>query len=181
MSSKSKSQLRTENSTNFPNNNTQFITPERLRGFNNDMIDSLVVSSDSGSFITTSSFDNSTRNLTFTKGDGSTYTNNIPGGGTAETGSLLTTASVSDATITFTKGDASQFSIEVNNVSASIQAEDLVITVKNTSGVTLPAGTAVKATGVTGENITIVSASADNPSLMPAILVNVTLLVDWKI
>jgi len=169
MSSKSKSQLRTENSTNFPNNNTQFITPERLRGFNNDMIDSLVVSSDSGSFITTSSFDNSTRNLTFTKGDGSTYTNNIPGGGTAETGSLLTTASVSDATITFTKGDASQFSIEVNNVSASIQAEDLVITVKNTSGVTLPAGTAVKATGVTGENITIVSASADNPSLMPAI------------
>jgi len=101
-------------------------------------------------------------------GDGSNLTG-ISGSGTADTGSLLTTASVSDATITFTKGDASQFSIEVNNVSASIQAEDLVITVKNASGVTLPAGTAVKATGVQGENITIVSASADNPSLMPAI------------
>ena len=204
MSSKSKSQLRTENSNNFPNNNSQFITPEKLRGFNNDIIDSLVVSSDTGSYVTTSSFDNGTRNLTFTKADGSTYVNNIPGGGTSDTGSLLTTASfdnssrnltftkgdsstfdvnipggdtgslietasVSDATITFTKADASQFSIEVNNVSASIQAEDLVITVKNQSGVTLPAGTAVKATGVTGENITIVSASADNPSLMPAI------------
>ena len=171
MSSKSKSQLRTENSTNFPNNNSQFITPEKLRGFNNDIIDSLVVSSDTGSYVTTSSFDNGTRNLTFTKADGSTYVNNIPGGGggSTDTGSLLTTASVADATITFTKGDASQFSIEVNNVSASIQAEDLVITVKNVSGVTLPAGTAVKATGVVGENITIVSASADNPSFMPAI------------
>jgi len=103
-------------------------------------------------------------------GDGSNLTGiSGSGGGTTDTGSLLTTASVADATITFTKGDASQFSIEVNNVSASIQAEDLVITVKNTSGVTLPAGTAVKATGVQGENITIVSASADNPSLMPAI------------
>ena len=168
MSSKNKSQLRTENSNNFPNNNTGFITPEKLRSFNGDMIDSMLISSDSGSFVTTSSFDNGTRDLTFTKADGSTYVNNIPDA-TVETGSLLTTASISDATITFTKGDASQFSIEVNNVSASIQAEDLVITVKNVSGVTLPAGTAVKATGVVGENITIVSASADNPSLMPAI------------
>jgi len=33
-----------------------------------------------------------------------------------DTGSLLTTASISDATVTFTKGDASTFSIVVNNV-----------------------------------------------------------------
>ena len=79
MSSKSKSQLRTENSNNFPNNNSQFITPEKLRGFNNDIIDSLVVSNDTGSYVTTSSFDNGTRDLTFTKADGSTYTNRIPG------------------------------------------------------------------------------------------------------
>jgi len=37
-------------------------------------------------------------------------------GGAADTGSLLTTASISDATITFTKGDASTFNIVVNNV-----------------------------------------------------------------
>ena len=121
-----------------------------------------------GSLLKTASFDNGTRNMTFTKGDSSTFDVNIPGG-SVDTGSLIETASIADATITFTKADASQFSIEVNNVSASIQAEDLVITVKNESGVTLPAGTAVKATGVVGENITIVSASADNPSLMPAI------------
>ena len=33
-----------------------------------------------------------------------------------DTGSLLTTASISDATVTFTKGDASTFNIVVNNV-----------------------------------------------------------------
>jgi hypothetical protein len=38
------------------------------------------------------------------------------------TGSFVTTASISDATITFTKGDASTFDIEVNNVSSSISA-----------------------------------------------------------
>ncbi len=170
MSSKNKSQLRTENSTNFPNNNSQFITPERLRNFNNDMIDSLVVSSDSGSFIVTSSFDTGTRDLTFTKGDGSTYTNNIPGGGAgADTGSLLTTASVSDATITFTKGDASTFSIEVDNVTSSLQTQDVFVNVKNTSGSPINKGLAVHATGVTGENINVELADSANSANMPAI------------
>ena len=166
---KTKSQLRTENSNNFPNNNSQFITPEKLRGFNNDIIDAVALEnntqlSGTGSFsnLSGSGYVSASEFI----GDGSKLTGVT---GSADTGSLLITASVADATITFTKGDASQFSIEVNNVSASIQAEDLVITVKNQSGVTLPAGTAVKATGVQGQNITIVSASADNPSLMPAI------------
>ena len=51
MSSKNKSQLRTENSSNFPNNNSQFITPEKLRDFNSDTIDSMVANQDSGSFL----------------------------------------------------------------------------------------------------------------------------------
>jgi len=171
MSSKSKSQLRTENSNNFPNNNSQFITPEKLRGFNNDIIDSLVVSSDTGSYVTTSSFDNGTRNLTFTKADGSTYVNNIPGGGggSTDTGSLLTTASVADATITFTKGDASQFSIEVDNVTSSLETQDVFINVKNTSGLTLAKATPVHAVGVTGENVDVIVALSGTPSTMPAI------------
>jgi len=176
MSSKNKSQLRTENSNNFPNNNSGFITPLKLRSFNGDMIDSIVVSADTGSFITNPLNNNLQVNGNITAsghisastyyGDGS----NLTGVATSiDTGSFFTTGSVSDATLTFTQGDGSTVVLEVNNVSASIQAEDLVITVKNQSGVTLPAGTAVKATGVQGENITIVSASADNPSLMPAI------------
>ena len=212
---KNKSQLRTENSNNFPNNNSQFITPEKLRDFNNDMIDSLVVSSDSGSFITTSSFDTGTRNLTFTKAEGTTYTNNIPGGSagstdtgsllltasfdngtrnmtftkgdsstfnvnipdaTVSTGSLLTTASVSDATITFTKGDSSTFDITVNNVVNSTSsshsefaedANDLIVTVKNTSGSPISKGNVLHATGVTGENINVELADNTNSANMP--------------
>ena len=38
-------------------------------------------------------------------------------GGTVDTGSLLVTASISDATTTYTKGDGSTFALTVNNVS----------------------------------------------------------------
>ena len=61
MSQLTKDQLRTENTTNFPNNNTGFITAERLRDFNSDMIDSLV---DEGSYnVDSSSFSSSIINL----------------------------------------------------------------------------------------------------------------------
>ena len=42
MSVESKYTLRAQNQSSFPNNNTAYITPERLREFNIDMIDSLV-------------------------------------------------------------------------------------------------------------------------------------------
>ena len=42
MSQLSKTQLAAENASDFPNNNTGAITPTILRGFNTDMIDSLV-------------------------------------------------------------------------------------------------------------------------------------------
>jgi hypothetical protein len=41
MSQLNKTQLEQENQTNFPNNNTGFITPTKLREFNTDMIDSM--------------------------------------------------------------------------------------------------------------------------------------------
>ena len=203
MSSQNKTELRTTNSDNFPNNNSQFITPEKLREFNNDIIDSMVVNDDTGSYLLTSSFDTGSRDLTFTKVDGSTYTNSIPGGsgGSADTGSLLVTASISDATITFTKGDAETFDITVDNVVSSSYAvsssradsaltadtatsatsashaehsdttQEVIINVKNTSGGTLAIGTPVYATGVTGDNINVSPADYSSASTMPAIAV----------
>lgn len=112
MASKSKSQLRTENTSNFPNNNTGFITPERLRTFNGDVIDSFVVNSGTGSLIETASAIADT--ITFTKGDGSTFDVTVSASGSAV--NSLITASISDATITFTKNDASTFDLTVNNV-----------------------------------------------------------------
>lgn len=49
-------------------------------------------------------------------------TSSIAGGGSTDTGSLLTTASFSDAQITFTKGDGSTFNGVINNVTSSISA-----------------------------------------------------------
>jgi hypothetical protein len=85
------------------------------------------------------------------------------------TGSLLVTASNVDATITYTKGDGSTFQNIINNVANATSAEDLVITVKNTSGGTLAKGTAVHAVGVTGENVEVIAASNVSGTDMPAI------------
>jgi uncharacterized coiled-coil protein SlyX len=57
---------------------------------------SYVTEAESGSFLVTASFDNGTRNLTFTKGDASTFSLNIPdvsGSSAIDTGSFLTTGS----------------------------------------------------------------------------------------
>ena len=135
------------------------------------------VSTDTGSFVTTSSFDNGTRIQTFTKGDGSTYTNSIPDA-TVSTGSLLVTASVVDATITYTKGDGSTFTNTVNNVVNATssshadfadETDDVILNVKNTSGVDIGKGLAVHATGVTGENVNIKLADSSVSGDMPAI------------
>lgn len=89
--------------------------------------------------------------------------------GALATGSLLVTASNVDAIITYTKGDGSTFTNTINNVANATEAEDLVITVKNTSGGTLAKGTAVHAVSVTGENVDVIAASNDSASAMPAI------------
>ena len=133
MSSKNKSQLRTENNSSFPNNNSQFITPQKLRDFNADIIDSMVSNEDSGSFasgdtgslLETASFNNGTRLMTFTKGDSSTFDVSIPDS-TLDSGSFITTASVSDATITFTKGDGQTFQQTINNVVSASHAVNSV-------------------------------------------------------
>ena len=55
------------------------------------------------------------------------------------------------------------------NADIAIEAEDLIITVKNISGGTLAKGTPVHAVSVTGENVDVIIASNDNASNMPAI------------
>ena len=47
MADKTKEQLSALNDANFPNNNSGFITPQKLRDFNQDMIDSMVTDIDS--------------------------------------------------------------------------------------------------------------------------------------
>ena len=128
-------------------------------------------------------------------GDGSNLTG-ISAGGSSDTGSLLITASVVDATTTYTKGNGDIFTTTIDNVAnavsssyavSSSQAEnadnatsashavfaedsdDLILNVKNTSGADIGKGLAIHATGVTGENVNIELADASNPSNMPSI------------
>ena len=55
--------------------------------------------------------------ITFTKGDGSTFVVTIAN--STETGSLLTTASFSDPNLTFTKGDGSTFIIDLTTLTVT--------------------------------------------------------------
>ena len=59
-------------------------------------------------------------NLTFEKGDGSSF--DVVISTTVDTGSLMETGSVSDATLTFTKADASTFDLTVDNVANATSA-----------------------------------------------------------
>ena len=117
MSELSKQALKVDNNQSFPNNNNGAITPSILRAFNVNMIDSLVdeigYAADSSSWnqqidtleqftasaaaitassLVTASFDNGTRNLTFTKGNGTTFAVNIPDV-SGSTGNFATTGS----------------------------------------------------------------------------------------
>ena len=141
---------------------------------------------DTGSLLETASVNLNT--ITFTKADTTTFDITIDtgsgGGGTVDTGSLLTTASVSDATITFTKGDSSTFDITVDNVVSASRATlaenaiEIFVNVKNTSGFDIPKGYAVHSTGVTGDKINVTTASYDDPTLMPAIGITQTAILN---
>ena len=109
-----------------------------------------------------------------------------------DSGSLLITASISDAEITFTKGDASTFAIEVNNVSSSISAShalqadnatnavsaetalNTIVSIKNMESLlVIPKGTPlyVSASGTMGNIAGVYIADAGNPNRMPAGLI----------
>jgi hypothetical protein len=192
MSELTKQALKVENNQSFPNNNAGLITPTALRGFNEDMIDSTVNqavytadsasfnnrinaitgsggSVNTGSLLTTASFDNGTRNLTFTKGDSSTFAVNIPD----VSGSVLPSGVVSGSSqiiLQQTTGNLSGSRIDGLVVSASnaltaSEARNVVIIARNGNPSTLPAGTVVHITSAVGDNPIFNTASYDTEAL----------------
>ena len=83
-------------------------------------------------------------NITINRGlSGSYEITGSAGGGSTNTGSLLTTASFADPYITFTKGDGSTFNVDLTGISSqSPQATYATLTSSILSGttVTLPGG-----------------------------------------
>jgi hypothetical protein len=108
----------TSASVNVSISNINQFTQSALVSINalNAATSSYVTETESGSFLITASFNNGTRDLTFTKGNNTTFAVNIPdvsGSSSTNTGSLMVTGSVNVNVLTFTKGDGSTFSLTV--------------------------------------------------------------------
>jgi hypothetical protein len=187
MSELTKQALKVENNQSFPNNNAGLITPTALRTFNEDMIDSTVnqavytadsasfdsrinnitgSATNTGSLLTTASFDNGTRNLTFTKGDSSTFAVNIPD----VSGSVLPSGVVSGSSqiiLQQTTGNLSGSRIDgaVTTALTASEARNVVIIARNGNTSTLPAGTVVHITSAVGDNPIFNTASYDTEAL----------------
>jgi hypothetical protein len=148
MSELSKQALKVENNQSFPNNNTGYITPGRLRDFNVNMIDSLVdeitfnefTQSVTASIEQLKNFSSSLDTNFASQAEFNSYTQSNDARVTALvnatssyatsaiTASSLITASFNNGTrnLTFTKGDATTFAVNIPDVSGS--AGDFVTT-----------------------------------------------------
>ena len=152
MAELTKQALQVQNSTSFPNNNAGLITPTSLRTFNSDMIDSLVdeisytadsasfnsrinnitgSATNTGSLLLTASFNNGTRNLTFTKGDATQFSVNIPDV-SGSTGNFVTTSSFNAYTAS-TDSSISQLNASSASQQTSINALNTTTASLNTS------------------------------------------------
>jgi len=150
MSELSKQALKVDNNQSFPNNNGGLITPAVLRAFNVNMIDSMVdeigynldsaswnqqidaleqftasVSNlSTGSLLVTASFDNGTRNLTFTKGNNTQFAVNIPDA-SGSAGNFVTTSSFNqytastDSSISQLNASSASQQISINNLNTT--------------------------------------------------------------
>jgi hypothetical protein len=202
MSELSKQALKVENNQSFPNNNAGLITPTALRTFNEDMIDSTVnqatyttdsasfdsrinnitgSTTDTGSLLTTASFDNGTRDLTFTKGDASQFSVNIPGqSGSVDwtevtnkpSGLVSGSSQVVLEDTTFTDGSNDMF---LSTDGAGNLSFDWVKTlhqnIHNAETSSILRGTPLFVSGATGDNANVYFADAGNPLRRPATLI----------
>ena len=83
--------------------------------------------------------------------------------GSIESASFAQSASYAASASVAVSASYSDFAVH------SSTSEEIIVKVKNTSGLDLLKGTAVYANGVTGENINVASASNDSANTMPAI------------
>lgn len=119
----SRNQVLTNNTNSFPNNNSGQITPQVLRDFNADFINSTVfldqtssmavASASYASNATSASFASNANTASFAVT--ASFALNA-GGSTVNTGSLLSDATSSNADITFTRGNGTTFNVNINNV-----------------------------------------------------------------
>ena len=157
----------------FPDNTTREITPADLRTFNTDVADSLTIT---GSNVISASYADASG---FASSSDWSGINNIPSGiisGSSQLPSGTVSGSsqiiAEDTTGTFPGSridGAVALATSASHAEHADNATEIFVNVKNTSGFDILKGTAVHATGVTGDKINITTASYDDANLMPAI------------
>ena len=143
------------------------------------------------SSLITASFDNGTRNLTFTKGDASTFAVNISdvSGSTINTASFATTGSntfvgnqniIGSVTASTLRVDGLNYPIADNGAKSFIQTDgggNLSLQYVDTiweafyAGESVPKGTPLYFSGSQGANPIAYAADASNPAKMPVVLI----------
>jgi hypothetical protein len=132
-----KAQLKAENSSSFPNNNSQAITPQILRDYNVDIIDTLVDSNSTASFARTDLTNefSATNNFTSISASSFVSASEFVGDGSKLTNITASIAiPISDEGIL--QGYATQLNFSGSNISASLQAGIATISVNTNNLVT---------------------------------------------
>jgi hypothetical protein len=137
MSILTKNQLSASNQANFPDNTTGAITPYNIRSFNQEVIDTLVDSLNTGSYAVTTGSNDFTQANSFTSISASSFVSAsaFVGDGSKITGITASIAMpISDEGIL--QGYATQLNFSGSNISASVQAAIATISVNTNNLVT---------------------------------------------
>lgn len=170
----SKAQVLSNNTNSFPNNNSGQITPQVLRDFNADFINSVQFTDTPTPVAVSASFAQNAATATSASLAANatsasfaltaSFALNAGGGGNVNTGSLLADASAVNATTTFTRGNGTTFDVTVNNVvnadTASNTPNALVNAVGGVGSITF-----TKGDGTTFPVVVAVSGSTATASL----------------
>jgi uncharacterized coiled-coil protein SlyX len=114
-----KAQLQAANSSSFPNNNSQLITPQVLRDYNTNVIDTLVDSLDTGSFARTDITNDFTQTNNFTSISASAF---VSASNFVGDGSKLTNITASTALPILDEGVLQGFATSMNFTGSAISA-----------------------------------------------------------
>jgi uncharacterized coiled-coil protein SlyX len=115
-----KAQLQAANSSSFPNNNSQLITPQVLRDYNTNVIDTLVDSLDTGSFARTDITNDFTQTNNFTSISASAF---VSASNFIGDGSKLTNITASTALPILDEGVLQGFATSMNFTGSAISAQ----------------------------------------------------------
>jgi hypothetical protein len=115
-----KAQLQAANSSSFPNNNSQAITPQILRDYNSSVIDTLVDSLDTGSFARTDITNDFTQTNNFTSISASSF---VSASNFVGDGSKLTNVTASIALPILDEGILQGYATSMNFTGSAISAQ----------------------------------------------------------